>query len=1491
MTSYPSSSLARLVSFGLALALAAPAMAVQPHVPAGVPAAALSQLGEPPRVSPAIDADESKEWAASDPAFRAFIREAGAEWSARWDRRTGHLSFASGTFPAWLPRDHRVHAQEEIAATRALLEREARALIARHPDLLAIPPSARLVLDERRSVPVDAGRLWQIDFRVELAGVPISNAHVSFRLNSGRLVQLGQAGLADALEIMDVTPRIGAEAIAARAEADLVALLGPSRAELEIVEPPRLELLPTAADPRRFDGAVGAGLQYRLAWRMTLRDPSALETWVVVHDALTGERVFVFDSNRYVCPAPPVPQGRVTGGVWTGPIETTTESVHGLPYAEVTNGALVTSDVNGVFPFTLGSPATTTLSGRYFDTQCATCDTPVEAFAQSLSPGPLTMGVGGNNDSGNGISTRAERNAFYHLNVIREIASKHLDDAAANGFFSQRILATVNIDDQCNAFYGGSTVNFFHAQGGCNNTGEIADVMQHEWGHGLDDHTGGINDGGASEGLSDVVAFHATHDPRMSPFFFIGDPNGIRNADENVAGLRTWGQVDALCPGREVHCVGEIYSQPWWHLAGLLRQRAMLAGGTEAAGWFLSERLFFQHLPLADQMDPAAANNMYDAVTLVDDDDGDLTNGIPDGLEINSAFSHHGFVSPPPVADSANCVPPPTPVVSLAPAQDPSTSSWQIAISWTDVPGAAEYRVFRNETGGVGAEVQVAVVAAPGLSFRDDDVADGITYYYRVMAFLPDGCFSVGENVQSTVIPDRLVIVLDALTLDDATAGNMNGTADPGERLTLSLTARNVSSLDATNVVATLSSTDPGVSIIQGSEPLGDMPAGAAANSPFPHFLIELDPALVACPDTVTFEFSFDAREGCTAAAAGLSVGPSPWLDDLETNRGWRVDPAGTDTATGGIWTRAIPVGTTSQVGEDHTPGGGTRCLVTGNLFVFPPPPDPADADDVEGGCTSVQSPVYDLGGRSGMTLSYWRAFDIQAPADDHLLVEIQNGPCGTWTELERLAVSTGGWAQASFPLDAVLGGPAEWVMLRFTACDTGAASIVEAAVDDIAFSGFSCDAPEMQPRLAVASLSIGDSAVAGGNGNGDGVIDPGESVRLPIDLRNDGNASAGPVSGALMLTGGPASVTVANASWPDIPVGQSQGSLAPPGHYEIRVPPNAACGSTVCGVIDVVYTGPGGAYLLHHDFSLIVGRVFEAFFDDFEGAGDNGVTHAEGVFGNLACAQDTPCDDWHHDTCTPTSQFDAPDTLVPGGRVWGNDLGDHGGPPYDGNFRNNCCNNMELPPIDCTAFTGLRLGFLRWLTAGAERPPPNNPIPGDQARIMIRRQADPGFTTIWAKPQAQELRDTEWKQVEYDISAIADGDPGVVIRFELETDDGRSRGGWTIDDLRVFEAVPRCTPFDACGAPPIPPATGPVLRATGRKDDDGAEFSWNGVVLAPLDEFRLYRGTIPSDVSTLVTPASYIAMSYDDRSAPGPLYFYRLVLANCLGQEGPADP
>src|SRR5690606_10591918 len=58
----------------------------------------------------------------------------------------------------------------------------------------------------------------------------------------------------------------------------------------------------------------------------------------------------------------------------------------------------------------------------------------------------------------------------------------------------------------CNAFWNGSTVNFYREGGGCANTGEIAAVFDHEWGHGMDNNDGVPSVSRPGEGIADVYA-------------------------------------------------------------------------------------------------------------------------------------------------------------------------------------------------------------------------------------------------------------------------------------------------------------------------------------------------------------------------------------------------------------------------------------------------------------------------------------------------------------------------------------------------------------------------------------------------------------------------------------------------------------------------------------------------------------------------------------------------------------------------------------------------------------------------------------------------------------------------------------------------------------------------------------------------------------------------------------------------------------------------
>ena len=85
----------------------------------------------------------------------------------------------------------------------------------------------------------------------------------------------------------------------------------------------------------------------------------------------------------------------------------------------------------------------------------------------------------------------------------------------------------VNIASTCNAFWNGSSVNFFQAGSGCNNSGEIRDVVQHEWGHGLDGNDGVPPvDAATGEAIGDYIAFFVDNDSCVGQSFTPGPGTG-----------------------------------------------------------------------------------------------------------------------------------------------------------------------------------------------------------------------------------------------------------------------------------------------------------------------------------------------------------------------------------------------------------------------------------------------------------------------------------------------------------------------------------------------------------------------------------------------------------------------------------------------------------------------------------------------------------------------------------------------------------------------------------------------------------------------------------------------------------------------------------------------------------------------------------------------------------------------------------------------------
>ncbi|MBK7874184.1 MAG: choice-of-anchor B family protein [Planctomycetes bacterium] len=234
-------------------------------------------------------------------------------------------------------------------------------------------------------------------------------------------------------------------------------------------------------------------------------------------------------------------------------------------------------------------------------------------------------------------------------------------------------------------------------------------------------------------------------------------------------------------------------------------------------------------------------------------------------------------------------------------------------------------------------------------------------------------------------------------------------------------------------------------------------------------------------PNGVVWTSPEAAPEQLDTLVAGYTA-VTPVDETFETaTAGWTAGAAG-DNATSGVWTRVNPNGTAAQSEDDHTPGAGTMCWVTGQGSAG----GSAGAADVDGGTTTLLTPTFNLSGYSNAIVGYWRWFDNVAggatPYDDAFRIDVTSNNGATWVNVETVGPGAeqigteGGWAYHEFVVTDRVPLTNQFRM-RFVASDTGMGSVVEAAIDDFKIRATTC--------VGFASFCAGDgSSVACPCGN-----------------------------------------------------------------------------------------------------------------------------------------------------------------------------------------------------------------------------------------------------------------------------------------------------------------------------------------------------------------------------------------------------------------------
>jgi len=214
-----------------------------------------------------------------------------------------------------------------------------------------------------------------------------------------------------------------------------------------------------------------------------------------------------------------------------------------------------------------------------------------------------------------------------------------------------------------------------------------------------------------------------------------------------------------------------------------------------------------------------------------------------------------------------------------------------------------------------------------------------------------------------------------------------------------------------------------------------------------------------------------------------------------------------------------------------------------------------------------------------------WNDYPSTPAASTHLINDLDlrvDGTSGGWIGnvfLHGVSIAGGGYDRLNNVEQVLVEVPAPGVYsIQVTPHAIPAGPQPYALV--VSGSGFNVTSG---PRPSHFSHTIDDS---GPYGNGDGVLDPGETAIIPVTLRNAGDADATSVIGQL-YSAYPDLLKVygSTTSYADMAVG-GQADSAPP-HYEVTLEPAASCGQVLGASLFI----SGSGFEVGSGFTLDIGE------------------------------------------------------------------------------------------------------------------------------------------------------------------------------------------------------------------------------------------------------------------------------------------------------------
>ncbi len=1407
----------------------------------------LGTIAEKPEALPGYDQEMA--------GWNTFRAKHGPGWSVHIDRRSGNPLLVEGQGIRWF--------QPDAAVTKAGLESSARQFLRDNAVLFRIDDS-ELVLVQAGTGPIDKDHSVVL-FNRTVAGVPVEEQRLIFYLTRGNLTAFGVDHWGAVREPSQ--PVYGADT----AREVLYSYMGIiPRDQVQEVEPERLVYVGAAADAGEgaYSGAVGEGMRFHLAWRFAIRVAGERGTWVGKVDARSGIVIALYDDNKY---------GQVKGGVypvsddqigWDG----TEQAGWPMPYADVSiNGTPSTANDMGIFDCSpAGGTAVTRFAGPYVRVS-DTCGTPNESVTcdadLDLEQGTGTdCAVPSHHSTGD---THSARSGFYHLNRVMEKGRAWLP---GNTWLRSQLLDNVNILSTCNAFWDGSSVNFYRSGGGCRNTGEIAGVFVHEWGHGIDQNDGGGYDS-PSEAYSDIVAFMQTHVSCVGRGFFADDSNcgGYGDACLNCSGIRDqdWDMHQSHTPatpqgflktycgggggpcGKEEHCESYVAAETIWDLA--VRDLPALGLDSRTA-WQLADKLWYESRNGSggnayncnmsqNTSDGCGAGTWFTKLRVIDDEDGNLNNGTPHASAIYSAFARHNIACGA-AGDASNQNTSSCPSLQ-APTVTARAGSGAATLSWDPVPGAANYLILRNEQGCDTAFTVIDSVPAPGTTYTDTDLPNGFQVYYAVQA---QGTATACESALSSCAAATPQPIAWTIKLDQATYACSS---------TITITVLDANIGSPTTVASIFSATEPTPETVV----LTETPAGSAKyygtipTAPGP--AVHGDGLLsIRNGDPITAQY-IDADDGQGSTN----------LTRQTTGYGDCVAPVISQVGSSGVTdTTATITWNTDEV--------STSVVHWGDLK---PPANTATS----AGFTS--SHAVSLAGLRSCTVYY---FSIESA--DRAGNAVMDTSGGQYYHFETLG-NFGSGLQSCHAGKVRLSKPAvscsDTLPVQLSDMDVNLSST---AVDSIQVSVTSTSEStpetltlvETGPNTSTFAGSIRTASVPVVAGDGIMETQDGEVLTVTYHDANDGTGSptvsfataavdcSSPVVYSVQVTSiGDDRATISwttsepstsRVEWGNTPVlGRVASSSALVTSHSIVLQPLDECGVYYFRVTSTDTFGyttvldAAGSPFVFAAFE-IPGAIFKDGFETLTGWTLQGEWQIAAPQGKGSSPGD------------PTSAFE-------GTKVLGHDLSGLGAHP--GDYEPNTTEQAISPVIHCGGIQNTEIKFRRWLNVSSSGSP--------TADIQILRQGY-NIPPVWS---THSINQSGWSIETVNISQIADGND-VRILFEQKGGYGpTTAAGWNID--RVVVRSGNLPAFDACGGCGAAPTFDGIASAVDANPcaDTGITLSW---MAAPAwgsghaGTYSVYRGVDPAFTPSTANriAAGITATTWTDATAPNDVALYYVVRA-----------